>query len=61
MEPSRICAAFACRERATTMRSVARVRRRENPSVDSWAMAETVTVHVCQHHRTAPEYALDLG
>ena len=60
MEASRICAAFTCRERAVTTRSIARVRRRENPSVDGWAMAKPGTVHVCEHHLTAPEYQLDL-
>ena len=59
--PAAICAAYACRERATATRTVARLRRRETPHVDGWAIDEPVTVHVCEHHRTAPDHALDLG
>ena len=36
-EASRICAAFTCRERAVTTRSIARLRRRESPSVNGRA------------------------
>ena len=62
MDPTpRVCAAFVCREWATTSRTVPRVRRRETPHVDGWVMAEPVVVFVCEAHRSAPEYQLDLG
>ena len=61
MADPQMCAAFACRERATTTRKVERLKRRENPAVDGWAMGDPVWVVVCETHRTAPDYQLDLG
>ena len=61
MTSPRVCAAYVCDAPATTTRSITRLRRRENPATDGWALDEPVTIHVCAHHITAPSYQLDIG
>ena len=48
------------RERAATTVTIPRLSRRENPHLDGWALDDPVTVHVCEHHRTAPDHRLEL-